>query len=350
MTAMQNRPRALFSPGRSLPSEAPGLRQPKGLLGAQEWVIPRRDCQYRQQDFRALPPRKRLAAARLAVARFLPAADARIHMAWQGGIAHYWIWTPARDTALVFRRWLPESLLYPPPALDGPRLLAVSEGVEGQYWNGGVLEASQWWPRRPSDAEWLNFLRAAGATAGPGDVPEPLVLAWLDRPWAHRGGGISMDADTAERVAWIASVGLLLVVAGWQTASLMRWDAEAAKEAVRLDEARTRAAPLQAARERAEAAAARIADLRELEPDHTDYGWMARIAATLPGGALAGWSREPGKLRVLVRGGDADPRRYIEAFVQSPPFDDLTATASGSGDILLEFTLPQPRATEGGEE
>ena len=144
---------------------------------------------------------------------------------------------------------------------------------------------------------------------------------------------------------------VLLVVAGWQLASLMRWDAEAAKEAVRLEAARSRAAPLQAARERAEGAAAQIAEVRELEPDHTDFDWMARIGAKLPNGALmAGWSREPGKLRVLVRGGDADPRRYIEAFVQTPPFDDLTATSSGNGDILLEFTLPQPRVTEGGEE
>lgn len=351
MTAMQKRPRALFSPGRSLPGETPGLRQAKGLFGAQEWVIPRRDCQYRKQDFRALPPRKRPMAARLAAARFLPSADARIHLAWQEGIAHYWIWTPPQDSPSVYRRWLPESLLYPPPTQEGVRLLSLCEGVEGQYWSNGVLAASQWWAHRPSEAEWLTFLRAAGASTGGGELPEPVALAWLDRPWAHAGGGLSMDADTAERVAWMASAGLLLAVSGWQLASLMRWDAEAAKEAVRLEVARSRAAPLQAARERAEAAAAQIADLRELEPEYTDYDWMARIGAKLPNGAsLAGWSREPGKLRVLVRGGDADPRRYIEAFVQSPPFDDLTATVSGSGNILLEFALPQPRVTEGSDE
>lgn len=351
MTAMQKRPRALFSPGRSLPGEAPGQRQAKGLLGGQEWVIPRRDCQYRQQDFRALPARKRGMAARLAAARFLPSAGAHIHLAWQDGIAHYWIWTPPQDGPVSYQRWLPESLLYPLPPQDGVRVLSLCDGVEGQSWSNGVLVASQWWASRPSEAEWLNFLRAAGAATTSSDVPEPISPAWLDQPWAHAGRGLSMDAQTAERIAWIASAGLLLVVSGWQLASLLRWDSAAAQEAVRLEAARSKAAPLQEARERAENAAAQITELRVLEPEHTDYDWMARIGAKLPSGALlAGWSREPGKLRVLVRGGDADPRRYIEAFVQSPPFEDLTATTTGSGDILLEFTLPQPRVTEGGEE
>lgn len=349
MTAMQKRPKALFSPGRSLPGEAPGHRQPKGLFGAQEWVVPRRDCQYRQQDFSALPPRKRIAAARLAAVRFLPSSKARIHLAWQDGLAHYWIWTPDSEVAADHRRWLPETLLLAPPVQDGLRLLALSQGVEGQLWRGGMLAASQWWARVPTDAEWLNFLRASGWT-GDAAIPAPQTLEWSDRPWAQPGGRWSMDAETAERAAWIASGCLLLAVLGWQVTSLLRWDAAAAEEAARVDAARAKTASLQAARERAESAAADIQALRDLEPAYSDYEWMVRIAAKFPPGAvLGGWLREPGKLRVLVRGGDPDPRRFIEAFLDDPPFDNLTATPMGNGGVLLEFELPAPRVTDGGE-
>ena len=350
MTVMQNRPRALFSPGRSLPGEAPGHRQPKGLFGAQEWVVARSDCQYRQQDFSALPPRKRLAAARLAAARFLPQPRSRVHLAWQGALAHYWIWTPDGEVAADYRRWLPETLLLAPPAQDGLRLLALSRGVEGQLWRAGMLVASQWWARHPTDAEWLNFLRASG-WAGDAAMPVVETLEWLERPWAQSGRHWSVDADTAERMAWIASGCLLLAVLGWQVTSLLRWDAAARAEAARVDVARAKTAPLQAARERAESAVADIQALRDLEPGYSDYDWMVRIAAKLPQGTqLAGWAREPGKLRVLARGGDPDPRRVIEAFLDAPPFDNLTATPTGSGDMLLEFELPAPRATEGSAE
>lgn len=297
-----------------------------------------------------MPPRKRLAAAKLAAARFLPQPGARIHLAWQGGLAHYWIWTPEGGGEADYRRWLPETLLLAPPVQDGPRLLALSQGVEGQLWRSGMLVASQWWARQPSDAEWLNFLRAS-AWAGDAAMPALEALEWLERPWAQSGRRWAMDVDTAERAAWIAAGCLLLAVLGWQIASLLRWDAAAREEAARVDAARARTAPLQAARERAEATIAEIQSLRDLEPAYSDYEWMARIAARLPQGAnFAGWAREPGKLRVLVRGGDPDPRRAIEAFLDAPPFDKLTATPTGSGDMLLEFELPAARATEGSSE
>lgn len=316
----------------------------KGLLGAQEWVVPRRECQYRRQDFTALPPRKRAAAAQLAAARFLPAADARIHLAWQDGIAHYWIWTPSADSAAHYRRWLPETLLYPPPAASGMRLLTLCDGVEGQLWRDGVLVASQWWPQIPASSEWTNFQRAAGVM-GDTEVPAPETLEWLDQPWARSGSGLFIDAAMAERLAWAVSGCLLLAVLAWQLTSLLRWNAAAAEEAVRVEAARAKAAPLLAQRDRAEEAVAQIESLRNLEPAFSDYEWMARVAAALPQGSqLAGWIREPARLRVLVRSSETDPRRFIEAFVNLPPFNDLTATTTGAGDMLLEFELPQPDA------
>ena len=78
-------------------SSSGSSRQSGGLLGGSEWVVPRGECQYRQHDFSQLPARRRRAAARLAVPRFEPAPGARVHIAWQQGIAHYWIWMPGED-------------------------------------------------------------------------------------------------------------------------------------------------------------------------------------------------------------------------------------------------------------
>jgi hypothetical protein len=346
---MQKRPKALFSPGRSLLGEAPGHRQAKGIFGSQEWVVPRRDCQYRRQDFTNLPSAKRVAAARLAEKRFLPSPESRVHLAWQGGIAHYWIWAvPPEGLARQFR-WTPETLLFPCPTGDGTRLLLLSYGVEGQLWRDGLLIASQWWPQSPTAIDWSNFQRAAGWSGDP-VVPAPLSLEWMDQPWAG-GAGMSIDVALAERIAWYASAMLLLAALGWQLTSLLRWEAAAKQEAVHLQEARVRAAPLMTERDRAEEAAARIQDLRDLEPRHSDYEWMARIAAALPHDSqLGGWVREPARLRVLVRSSETDPRRFIEAFVNLPPFDNLTATPTGAGEMLLEFDLSQSPGSPGASQ
>ncbi len=343
MTTPQKRPTALFSPSRRLVRDEGAVPTPGGLLGGHEWVVPRGECQYRQHDCSQLPARRRRAAARLAIPRFEPSPGARVHIAWQQGIAHYWIWMPgdAGADGTDLRRWLPESRLAQ-PLESGARLLRMSQGVEGQIWHEGRLEASQWWPSPPDLQAWQRFLRAGGlGLAEVAAVPEPQGWSWMDTPWGDAEGRLSIDADMAERLAWW-SIALVLVFAlGWQLTSLLRWQAAVGSGVVRLEEARKKAEPLVAARERAESAASRIEDLLSLQQQaSSDYQLVLEVSSMLPEGTqLASWNREPGKLRLAVSSPEVDPRKFILPFIDSARLSDVTATPTGKGGILLEFEL-----------
>ncbi len=344
MTTPQKRPTALFLPSRSLVRDEEATPTPGGLLGGREWVVPRGECQYRQHDFSQLPSRRRRAAARLAIPRFEPSPGAKVHIAWQGGIAHYWIWMPAEDGAeqADYRRWLPESRLYAPPLESGARLLSISQGVEGQIWHEGRLQASQWWPSLPDLQAWQRFLRAGGFDlVDVVAVPEPLGMDWMNSPWGESEGLLSIDAAMAERLGWWGIAFILLFALGWQLAALLRWNLAVEAGGVRLEEVRKNAEPLLEARERAESAASRIEDLLSLQQTaSSDYRLMLEVFALLPEGTqLTSWSREPGRLRLTVSSPEADPRKFILPFIEAAWLPDVTVTPTGKGGMLLEFEL-----------
>src|SRR5690606_15340884 len=68
---------------------------------------------------------------------------------------------------------------------DGFRLAQMSDGVEGQVWKNGLLEATRWWPAAPSSRDWATFLRAAGLdlTQTALDVPQATESEFLTQPW-----------------------------------------------------------------------------------------------------------------------------------------------------------------------
>lgn len=344
MTTLQKRPTALFSPSLNLFGEDEEPRVRGGVFGGQVWVVPRADCQYRQQDFSQLAAGQRRAAARLAIPRLEPAPGARVHVAWQQATAHYWIWTPGDHEAGVREpRWIPETRLLPPPpdGQGGARLLALSRGVEGQVWRNGRLEISQWWPTPPDLRAWQLFLRAGGLELdAAAEVPEPVLLPWSDAPWGESGRTLSFDAAIGERIAWWGVAALLLCALGWQVTGLLRWQAAVEAGSARLDAVRTDAAPLLDARERAERAAAEIEALASLQRSGSDYQLMLDVFAMLPEGTrLESWSRDAGKLRVTVKSTEADPRRFIAPFADSLLFPEVVATPTGGGGMLLEFDL-----------
>lgn len=334
---------ALFSPTRRLITGEPTPVQRGGLLGGRQWVVPRADCQYRRVDLSALPARQRAAAARLAVARHEPTPGAITHVTWHGGIAHLWIWsTPTPAATRGEQRWIPESLLAAPPVGDGPRLLRLVRGVEGQVWHAGHLVSSQWWAQPPAAEAWQRFLRAAGRdpNAFPA-VPQPAAVPWSVTPWGDRQRDLFASAAMNERMAWTATFALVALALGWQTAALTRWEEASAAMATRLDAARAKATPLLAARERAEAVQAEIEHFSTLQDSTSDYVLMAQIIGALPEGAqLKGWLREAGKLQVSVQSSESDPRAIVAAFGKLANLADVTATPLDTGGMQLVFTLP----------
>ena len=340
---LQTRLAALFSPTRRLIGNEAAPVQKGGLLGGQQKVVPRAECQYRRLDLTAMPARQRSAAARLAVSRHEPSPNAVTHVAWSGGVAHLWIWaTPTPEVARGEQRWIPETLLAAPPTADGPRLLSLHDGVEGQVWQSGQLLTSQWWPQLPEQEAWQRFLRAAGLDPDIAPfVPQPLHLPWSDSPWGERQRGAGVSAATGEYLLWIGTFALLALVFGWQVAGLVRWNAASTQLAKQLEDARNKAAPLLAARERAEQLQIDAEHLLQLQGVTGDYLLMGEIIKALPAGSqLTAWQRDSDKLQVAVRSAEGDPRKFVSAFEALPHLADVVATPIGSGSIQLIFTLP----------
>lgn len=303
-------------------------------------MVPRAQLRYRRFEFEALSARQRAAAARIAVMRdALPGALTRI--AWVGSVAHVWSWLPPSDVGARERAgWMPETLLRGRADTDGPRLLALIEGVEGQVWKGGGLVASQWWPIAPAVDAWHRFLRSAGLSPG-ADARLPTVSeAGWSPPWA-RVRGATAGPDLLEAVAWRVVLAGVAVVLGWQvTAREEERDAHAALVA-RAEALRLRATPILDARERADVARADVERLRALQRASSDYALMPAVSLPLGEGArLAGWQRQGDVLKAKVAVADTDPRRAVEAFAPSRLLADVQATPMPPEAVALEFKLP----------
>jgi hypothetical protein len=330
---------AFFLPTRTpLGTEGAVVAKSMGhLFRRHEWVVARNDCQYRQQDFSQLPARQRSSAARLAAKHHAPAAGMLTCIAWTGAVAHLWMWLPGDDVSRADIRWIPETLLLPPPGQDAVRLLQQARGVEGQVWRGGMLVASQSWSEAPHLETWRRFVRSAGGDVVADEVPSLQELPWLLKPWARlqREGGI-----LRERLAWSVLMALVAATLGWQLASLLHWQSAAKTMAMELDGNRAKAGPVLAARDSAEAATVRIDELTALQAGINDYSLMAEIITALPEGSqFTGWSRDPSKLRVAVKSEQTDPRLFVSAFSKQPKLGAVTATPGLNGLMVLEFIL-----------
>lgn len=337
-----NQPAALFSPKRRLVNDDTGKVSRGGVFGGQEWVVGRGECQYRREDLRALPARKRMQAGRLAAARHRPSPAALTYVAWVGGVAHFWFWLdPASAGEGAPRRWVPESVLLPPPASDGVRLLQLARGVEAQHWEHGVLASSQWWPNPPGTEDWLRFVRSTGLDPAtlPG-VPEPQRLPWAAQPWGKTSWTQRLAGAFDEKAAWLLLFALLAAGLGWQLAALLRWQSASEQLKAQVERVRTAVDPLLSAREQAEQARDELQHLQALRPPGSDYLLMAGVARHLPeGSTLAVWKREAGKLQVTVRSSETDPRAFVEAFEGDAQLSDVAVTPQAGG-MQLAFELP----------
>lgn len=359
-----NRLTALFLPSRRLANTEHGDQQQRGgLLGGQQWVVGRGECQYRREDLRALPANKRLQAGRLAATRLCPAPEAHTCTAWTGGIAHFWFWLKPDITRLAKApRWLPESLLLPPPPTGvGVRLLQLSHGYEAQHWQEGVLASSQWWAQLPNEDEWLRFARTLGQEAIAFQTPPPPTkLAWAARPWGQVPWLQRLSGAINENTVWLLLALALCIGLGWQLASLHRWQKAGAQLAAQVEAARTSVAPLLAAREQAEQAQQELSRLQQLRGQGSDYGLVAALSAHLPEGSqLLTWHREAEKLQVALNSPETDPRAFVEAFEDEPRLADVTVTPVNTTTMQLAFVLPvsaektvaaaQPEAADNGQ-
>lgn len=349
---LRERSRALFSPHRRWLDPEAGLLQAGGWFGPRQCVVPRADCLHRRLPFGGVPANQREQALALAAERAAPAMGGRHAVRWQGDVAQLWLLPAERAASLAGDEVLvAESSLLPPPAApDAERLVAVQRGVEGQVWRDGELRASRWWPSAPDHDAWARFLRSSGLPVPPVPQAPPVEThPLLPEPWGRAGGRLAWAPAQLESAFWTGLVALAAVIIGWHVAAAVVWTAAAEWQAHRVERLRATAAPLIAARERAEAARDRMASYRALTETPVDLVLLAELRELLPAEArLGAWFRDASQLRVEVEGGGSDPRTFVQALASHPVLSTVVANPLPNGRMQLDIQLdPSDAAGEG---
>lgn len=194
-------------------------------------------------------------------------------VAWQGNDALTFAWDETGVRAMLDAvaapaqvELLPETLMREPHRGSGVRVLNCVEGVEAQAWRDGAIVASRWWPQMPDADEALLWLRSLGSEAADATtLPPPVAVEWRRRPVQELQGLVDLRSTTSrmERVAVGTTLVALAGLGGVQ--AHQTWAAHAEREAVRseLDRQRREAAPVLAARDRAESAARELQALAD---------------------------------------------------------------------------------------
>lgn len=338
---------ALFSPHRRwLDADSRASRR-GGWLGPIEWVVPRASCIHRRFAFPGMNAVQRQSALALAAKRAAPSDSSPFMVRWQGDTAQVWWVRAPLPVGANAARLLPETALLPMPTNpNDARLLALSEGVEGQVWRDGILWASRWWAEAPDAAEWQRFLRgSAVAPGGAPSAPSAQTFVEIESPWGQSGERLMWSEAQLESLFWTTVVLLSSVVLGWQLLASVWWGVAAWSQERSIDALRREAAPQIEARETAESANTRLAYLDSLSTV-TDYRLLADVRERLPAGvSLLVWVRDASELRLQVAGPD-DPRVYVDAFAGHPVLSAVVANPLEPGRMQLDVALP-PAGGEG---
>lgn len=157
------------------------------------WILSR--CLVRQNIFEVsdtLPESKRKLALGLLVRKWSPFPSSQFAVQWVGHRACVYAWDSDAVAAAMATTGFPAGrctvwpeTFFRPPMVNGYRLAAMTDGVEGQVWKGGLLVATRWWPVSPSSRDWATFLRASGVelTQAALIVPPPAQSEMLLQPW-----------------------------------------------------------------------------------------------------------------------------------------------------------------------
>lgn len=181
--------------------------------------------------------------------------DTVLAVAWDRVVVGGFLASAEMSTSIVL--W-PETFLRQPPGKDGLRVVQALEGVEAQFWRGGALAATRWWPQLPDAVEAQTWLHSLGVeVAAATSLPRPTAAAWQRRPWADLQGLDSLSSTTSglERVAVGAALVGFTALTGAQAHQVLA--AYKAHQAAELNHQRQvlAAAPVLAARDRARALA-----------------------------------------------------------------------------------------------
>lgn len=269
---------------KGLQSASGSTAPPRGLT-----LISRGVMRHRSFNLAGIAETDRLGALQAQLAAWQPMPDAVYLVSWQGEVAQAFAVDAQglADAGVKAAAWLPETLARE-AGTDGVRLVKTLDGVEGQSWKGGVLQASRWWPERPALAEWQQFLRQAHWSGPPPErVPEAEALAWM-RPGRLPVLSEQLGQSRQGSERWLVTVLLLLMLGLSAMTARILWDSHDARRRAQLGLAdmRDQVAPVLNAREKALQAADQSAALVSQLQAPQALELMAELLRLLPKDAL----------------------------------------------------------------
>jgi hypothetical protein len=302
-----------------------------------EWVLARSRYRFKRFDLTQIPRANRAAALDLQLRQWAPYPQNGYYVCWNNGLADVFCWNADLvGQAMADRslrpgraRVIPETVLRPRFAM-GAKIIAGLHGYEGQVWGNGQLLQSRWWKELPTAGAWLAFQRDAGISpeTQQQDVPAPLRLDWLDKPW---GGGAGVKEMLGggwrdERVAYFVLALLLAPATSWYAAQLHHYRESGERLRADLSALQQDAGSLAAARGEALQSLARIQQLRALDPYPHQLELMAWIAERLvrKGDRLTEWNFQNGKLKITLS---------TEAEIQSSALVDSLQSSRLFGNV-----------------
>jgi len=144
------------------------------IWGQDVYILPRSKCSFRRVT---LSSRKKNArdAVQLRLKKEAISANSKFRLVLDHSGRKAGAWECQTPPASVHKgRVLPESLARE-PLNNGARAVQCLEGIEGQVWQDGNLNASRWWPDVPSQVQWTAFMRAAQVELETQDITRPEI-------------------------------------------------------------------------------------------------------------------------------------------------------------------------------
>src|ERR1700730_8131905 len=192
--------------------------RPATWRGRRYWVVSRALCGFRVFRLPGAARTDLKGFASIKAREWAPYADVGYHAHLTRDAARIWVWDAARVRDAMLATGvkpgrvaaLPEVALQA-RASDGLHLVTCLEGVEGQSWSQGELQASRWWPEMPSPEQCVTLPPANGVSLDPLTASPPAEPPrWRSRPWTNSGGGSGVGMERRAREALAAGAGLLL--------------------------------------------------------------------------------------------------------------------------------------------
>ena len=293
-------------------------------------LVGRDYCQYALIKLKNVPRAKREQALKHQIDVLSLWPSVSYSVAWNQGEAQVWLWDNAELSGLIQNNhstefgglykptFLAEVLHWQKPQESGLHLFKASHGYDLQYWNEGILQASQWYLNAPADQQIQRFARGQGlasfssalAIVEPTQTEQPWPGAMFSL-WEHffeRRSQIIMSLAAVSVL--VMSLQLTAVVHWyWKIGALERQTAALAESAN----------DLLTARSSARAANIEMANIERLFAVPNPLAAQQKVYTHLPATlklSLQTWERNIDQVDMTVQGEIPDTLSLVRAFSQ----------------------------------